>query len=165
MGFFTLFSFLAKLSPIICCKQSTDQWSLVPSMGSVQWVVKAVSATLLFFTAEAAASVSCSPQHISPALPLSVLFPHPLSSRRSFSIYCPTLSSWHTWPRAPHLPHPASRAKHQDSGIDIFCTIPACGRGLGRAEPSPNSGHYWRLSEKERPSAAAGILAAIAALR
>lgn len=66
----TPFSLQAKLSPITCCKQSTDQWSLVPSKDSVRWVVKATSATLFFFMAEAAAGMNGSPQRPSPALEL-----------------------------------------------------------------------------------------------
>lgn len=166
MGILTLFSFLAKLSPIICCKQSTYQWSLVPSTGSVQQAAKAVCATLFFFTAEAAAGVSSSPQHLSPALPLSVPLPHSLSRRRSCSIYCPTFGSWQAWPCAPHtFPIAPPEQRIRTRILAFFCRIPACGRGLGRAEPSPDSGHYWRLSEKEHPSAAGNVLAAITAIR
>lgn len=122
LGSLTRFSFLAKLSQIICCKQSTEQWSLVPSKGSVRWAVKAKSATLFFFMAEAVATASTSPQHPNRASALSIPLPRSLSRRRSCSIYLPTLSSWHTRPHAPHTfpiaaGQAASRLPSEASGL------------------------------------------------
>lgn len=38
--------------------------------------------------------------------------------------------------------------------LTVFSGIPACRRGLGRAEPGPGSGHCWKLTEKKNPPSA-----------
>lgn len=95
----TPFFFLAKLSQIICCKQSTDQWILVPSKGSVRWAVKAKFAALFFFMAEAlAVAFKSSVDTVYPpsSLPLKEVLLH-LSPNTQF----PARAA----PCSTHLPH------------------------------------------------------------
>lgn len=105
LGTLTPFSFLAKLSSTICCKQSTDQWSLIPSKGSVSHNESHICNPLLLHGG------GCSQYEHFPTAPkssISTFYPPsslPLKEEELLRLSPDTQLLARVVPHSAHLPH------------------------------------------------------------